>query len=100
HRNESGRRRRARRRALRRPGGRNRPKRCWVRCETSWPRGVYNAVVAQEKLYTIAVDAATQYLADQSDEAGGRYVFAYTITISNTGTGPAQLMSRHWGITA
>ena len=55
--------------------------------------------MAQEKLYTIAVDAATQYLADQSDEAAGRYVFAYTITIRNTGTVAAQLISRHWVIT-
>ena len=55
--------------------------------------------MAQEKLYTIAIDAATQYLADQSDEAAGRYVFAYTITITNTGEVPAQLISRHWIIT-
>ena len=55
--------------------------------------------MAQEKLYTIAIDAATQYLADQSDEAAGRYVFAYTITIRNTGTVAAQLISRHWVIT-
>jgi len=55
--------------------------------------------VAQEKLYDIAVDAATQYLAEQSDEAAGRYVFAYTITIRNTGTVAAQLVSRHWVIT-
>ena len=55
--------------------------------------------MAQEKLYTIDVDAATQYLADQSDEAAGRYVFAYTITIRNTGTVAAQLISRHWVIT-
>ena len=55
--------------------------------------------MAQEKLYDIAVDAATQYLADQSDETAGRYVFAYTITIRNTGTVAAQLVSRHWIIT-
>ncbi len=55
--------------------------------------------MAQEKLYTIVVDAATQYLADQSDEAAGRFVFAYTITIRNTGTVAAQLVSRHWIIT-
>ena len=55
--------------------------------------------MAQEKLYDIVVDSATQYLADQSDEAGGRYVFAYTITIRNTGSVPAQLISRHWVIT-
>src|SRR5688500_20380851 len=40
-----------------------------------------------------------QYLADQSDEASGRYVFAYTITIRNTGSIAAQLISRHWVIT-
>src|SRR5687767_10968245 len=55
--------------------------------------------MAQEKHYDIAVSAATQYLADQSDEATGRYVFAYTITIRNTGTVTAQLISRHWIIT-
>ena len=60
---------------------------------------VYNARVAGEKLYTIEVSAATQYLADQSDEAGGRFVFAYTITLRNTGSVAAQLISRHWIIT-
>jgi ApaG protein len=49
--------------------------------------------------YSIDVSAVTQYLADQSDEAAGRYVFAYTITIRNTGTVAAQLISRHWIIT-
>ena len=46
--------------------------------------------------YDIRVSARTSYLADQSDEAAGRYVFAYTITITNAGTLPAQLISRHW----
>jgi ApaG protein len=55
--------------------------------------------VAQEKNYEVLVNAVTQYLADQSDEAAGRYVFAYTITIRNAGTVPAQLISRHWVIT-
>jgi ApaG protein len=55
--------------------------------------------MAQEKRYDIAVSAATQYLADQSDEAAGRYVFAYTITIRNPGSVTAQLISRHWIIT-
>ena len=55
--------------------------------------------MAQQKQYEVAVSAQTQYLADQSDEAAGRYVFAYTITIRNTGTVPAQLISRHWIIT-
>jgi ApaG protein len=49
--------------------------------------------------YDIRVSAQTQYLADQSDEKAGRYVFAYTITIRNTGNVAAQLISRHWVIT-
>jgi len=55
--------------------------------------------MAEEKRYEVAVSAATQYLADQSDEASGRYVFAYTITLRNAGNVAAQLISRHWIIT-
>ena len=55
--------------------------------------------MAREKEYAVAVSAATQYLAEQSDEAAGRYVFAYTITLRNTGSVAAQLISRHWVIT-
>jgi ApaG protein len=60
---------------------------------------VYNAPVATDKAYAVAVSAQTQYLAEQSDEAAGRYVFAYTITLRNTGEVAAQLISRHWIIT-
>jgi ApaG protein len=49
--------------------------------------------------YSIEVNTATQYLAEQSDEAAGRYVFAYTITLRNLGSVAAQLISRHWVIT-
>jgi ApaG protein len=52
-----------------------------------------------ESPYAIEVGAVTQYLAQQSDEAAGRYVFAYTITLRNTGSIAAQLISRHWIIT-
>jgi ApaG protein len=55
--------------------------------------------MAQEKRYEVTVRAAVQYLADQSDEKTGRYVFAYTINIRNTGDATAQLISRHWIIT-
>jgi ApaG protein len=55
--------------------------------------------MAQGKPYDVAVSAQTQYLAEQSDEANGRYVFAYTITIRNGGSVAAQLISRHWIIT-
>jgi ApaG protein len=52
-----------------------------------------------DRRYEISVSTQTQYLADQSDEEAGRYVFAYTITIRNTGSIAAQLISRHWVIT-
>ena len=55
--------------------------------------------MGQEKLYDIAVSTTTQYLADQSDEDAGRFVFAYTVTIRNPGNVTAQLISRHWIIT-
>ncbi|OGA12279.1 MAG: Co2+/Mg2+ efflux protein ApaG [Betaproteobacteria bacterium RIFCSPHIGHO2_12_FULL_69_13] len=55
--------------------------------------------MGQEKRYEVAVSTLPQYLPEQSDEAGGRYVFAYTITIRNTGSVTAQLVSRHWIIT-
>ncbi|MGB8437594.1 MAG: ApaG domain, partial [Burkholderiales bacterium] len=49
-----------------------------------------------DRRYEISVSTQTQYLADQSDEGAGRFVFAYTITIRNTGRIAAQLISRHW----
>ena len=52
-----------------------------------------------DKKYDITVAARTAFIPDQSDVDSGRYVFAYTITITNTGTVPAQLVSRHWIIT-
>jgi ApaG protein len=55
--------------------------------------------MAREKKYEVSVSPEAQYLADQSDEPAGRFVFAYTITLRNTGTVPAQLISRHWIIT-
>jgi len=55
--------------------------------------------MAEDKRYEVSVSPQAQYLADQSDEPAGRFVFAYTITLRNTGTVPAQLISRHWIIT-
>nr|WP_315596851.1 Co2+/Mg2+ efflux protein ApaG [uncultured Cupriavidus sp.] len=49
--------------------------------------------------YAFSVAVRTQYMADQSDPDRGRYAFAYTITIHNTGEVAAQLISRHWVIT-
>ena len=55
--------------------------------------------MAEGKKYHISISVNTAYLAEQSDPSADRYVFAYTITIANTGTVAAQLISRHWIIT-
>ena len=47
----------------------------------------------------IRVHVQSHYLADQSSPRDDRYVFAYTITISNEGERTAQLRTRHWVIT-
>jgi ApaG protein len=47
----------------------------------------------------IRIQVATNYVDDQSEPDAGRYVFAYTITISNNGETAAKLLSRHWVIT-
>ena len=56
-------------------------------------------MAADSKRYGIEVTAKPAYLADQSDPAKSQFVFAYTITIVNTGNVTAQLISRHWVIT-
>ncbi|MFZ9337254.1 MAG: Co2+/Mg2+ efflux protein ApaG [Limnohabitans sp.] len=48
--------------------------------------------------YKLSVDVTPHYLPEQSDPEAEMFVFAYTITITNTGTVPAQLISRTWNI--
>lgn len=45
------------------------------------------------------VQVQPAYLPEQSAPAAGVYVFSYSITITNTGEVPAQLIARHWIIT-
>jgi len=52
-----------------------------------------------DKHCDIRIRVATSYMDDQSEPDADRYVFAYTITISNDGDQPATLRSRHWVIT-
>ena len=47
----------------------------------------------------IHIRVQSQYLADKSSPYDDRYVFAYTIRISNQGARTAQLRTRHWIIT-
>lgn len=46
----------------------------------------------------IRVEVATRYVEAESDPDRNRYVFAYTITISNVGEIAARLLTRHWVI--
>ncbi len=49
--------------------------------------------------YDLNVGVKTEFLDEQSDPSRNRYVFAYKITITNSGIQSAQLMSRKWIIT-
>ncbi|MFD2165244.1 Co2+/Mg2+ efflux protein ApaG [Thalassotalea euphylliae] len=48
---------------------------------------------------SIDIRIATNYLRQQSTPENNEYVFSYTISITNNGDAPAQLMSRRWIIT-
>ena len=45
------------------------------------------------------IQVEVRYIERESDPDASRFVFAYTITITNTGAEPAQLMNRYWRIT-
>jgi ApaG protein len=47
----------------------------------------------------IRVTVKSVYVPEQSAPLAHRYVFAYTVRISNEGELPAQLRTRHWVIT-
>ena len=55
--------------------------------------------MAENKRYQISVQPRVTFLEDQSDPGKSHFVFAYTITVTNTGSVAAQLVSRHWIIT-
>lgn len=45
------------------------------------------------------IETQVSYLPDRSSESEQRFVFSYTISITNVSTNTAQLISRHWIIT-
>lgn len=47
----------------------------------------------------VNINVETKHIGEQSDPNSHRYVFAYTITITNTGTEAFQLINRYWLIT-
>lgn len=55
--------------------------------------------MVESKKYSITVVPQSAFLAEQSDPSRNQYAFAYTITLTNSGSVPAQLLSRHWIIT-
>jgi len=44
----------------------------------------------------IDVEVLTNYIPEQSSPEEDRFVFAYTITIRNSGSQAAKLLTRHW----
>ena len=48
--------------------------------------------------YQFTVEVVPQYLREQSTPDDDLYIFAYTISITNTGDIPAQLISRTWNV--
>ena len=58
-----------------------------------------NVVMTENKRYEFSVSPKVTFLADQSDPDKNHFVFAYTITVTNTGSVAAQLVIRHWIIT-
>lgn len=57
-----------------------------------------NNEMPQSAPHDIHVQVHTEYLADQSNPAESRYVFAYHVRITNAGIESARLLTRHWVI--
>lgn len=47
----------------------------------------------------IKISVKTKFIKEYSDSLSHRYIYAYTITITNQGPQAAQLISRYWKIT-
>ena len=47
----------------------------------------------------ISIEVENEFLDAESEPDKGRFVFAYTVTLANTGEVSARLLTRHWVIT-
>ena len=48
--------------------------------------------------HNVLIEVMPHYVADQSHPLQEVFAFAYTVTVTNTGQVPVQLISRHWVI--
>jgi ApaG protein len=55
--------------------------------------------VSSAVTHGIRVAVQSEFRADRSDPATGRWIYTYTVRIANEGGAPAQLVARHWVIT-
>lgn len=51
------------------------------------------------KIHNIDVSVTSLFLPHQSNGLAEKFVFSYTITLTNSGDYPASLLTRHWIIT-
>ena len=59
----------------------------------------YSAAMTTPLKHHIKVNVNTAYVDAQSVPDANRYVFTYTVTITNVGATAARLLTRHWVIT-
>lgn len=57
------------------------------------------AVSSEAKTHGIHVRVQSEYRPERSNPRQRQYFFAYTVNITNEGSQPVQLISRHWVIT-
>jgi ApaG protein len=55
-----------------------------------------DSLIAAPPSHGIVISAVARYSADDSDPDARRFVFRYTIRITNTGDTAARLAGRHW----
>lgn len=55
-------------------------------------------IMSERTTEGICIKAVAEYMPEHSNPEETRYLYSYHITISNEGTKPAKLLSRHWVI--